>query len=108
MDLGETFRHKECYCPSCHYRLEASTAADGNTTAPESGDYSVCWDCAAILVFTDDLSVRLATQTELSEAEKWAPDKYKILREAQGVIYHVIQRRHGRRQFRRRAAYRWN
>lgn len=53
-------------CPTCEHVLEAAT---GITTddAPKPGDVTLCIYCAAILVFTDDLRVRLPKEEESNE-----------------------------------------
>lgn len=53
-------------CPNCTHILEEAT---GVTTddAPKPGDVTLCIYCAAVLVFTDDMMVRLPTEEESNE-----------------------------------------
>lgn len=52
-------------CPSCEMALDAATDAYGEAT-PEPGDLTVCIYCAAILVFTDTMGLRLPTDEEFA------------------------------------------
>ena len=56
---------KETECPVCKYKLNDATTAVGENTTPREGDISVCIGCAEVLIFTKDLSVRLATISDL-------------------------------------------
>lgn len=52
---------KPSICPLCGYTLDAATNADsGDKIAPKPGDVTVCFGCAGILEFTEDMGVRLA------------------------------------------------
>lgn len=66
-------------CPACGYRLDAAQDADGNSR-PASGDVSFCFGCGTILIFTDDMAVRLATDTELDELAKDDPELHRRVR----------------------------
>lgn len=50
-------------CPYCGSKLDAATDPYGDAR-PKPGDASVCWYCAGVLVFGDDLAVRLPTDEE--------------------------------------------
>ena len=52
-----TVRLPPCLCPVCESKLDAATATDGDDVLPKSGDITVCFYCAAVLVFTDDLGI---------------------------------------------------
>ena len=56
----------ESSCPSCG---EAMTGAAGveSDDAPTPGDISVCLYCRALLVFGNDLKLRMPTDAELIE-----------------------------------------
>jgi hypothetical protein len=60
-----THRYKLTHCPSCGCKLSAATNADHQTAPPAPGDYNVCIGCAEVLVFQPDMSLRLATVTDL-------------------------------------------
>jgi hypothetical protein len=42
-------------CPVCETKLNAATAVDAADVLPETGDITVCFYCAAVLVFAPDL-----------------------------------------------------
>jgi len=53
-------------CPVCSSELDRATEAgsvDGD--APKSGDISVCLYCSSVLIFKDDLGIRLVKQEEI-------------------------------------------
>ena len=52
----------ECKCPYCQYNLSA--ASHHSDALPSVGDLSVCIECAQLLVFDDDLMLRIPTQKE--------------------------------------------
>lgn len=51
-------------CPSCSYIHDALTDARGGVEKPSPGDYTVCLNCAALLTFQDDLSIKLMSEEE--------------------------------------------
>lgn len=59
----------ECNCPQCGYHLDAATGINGDTI-PESGDISICVNCAAILEFTEDLTLQILSKEELRKLTK--------------------------------------
>jgi len=56
-------------CPRCFYQLDCAFAADASDDPPVPGDFTLCFKCGAILVFTDDLDVRPATDDDLEALE---------------------------------------
>jgi hypothetical protein len=101
IEIGETFRHKESRCPACAHQLDASTATEGEgARSPEPGDCTICLNCASVLMFRDDMTVRLATPTELREAEESQPETFKKLRKVGEAVTLLIQRRHSRSRVR--------
>lgn len=48
----------ECCCPVCQSQLNGATPADFGDARPEPGNISLCINCAAVLVFADDLTLR--------------------------------------------------
>jgi hypothetical protein len=42
-------------------------AQEGHTRPPQPGDFSICINCAAISVFTEDLGLRAPTDEERGE-----------------------------------------
>ena len=63
MNLGDSVRTTQCKCPICWKKLDAATATQKGTK-PKAGDATVCICCGALLVFNDDLTVRLPTDEE--------------------------------------------
>jgi hypothetical protein len=61
--IGSPLRVDSGCCPSCGARLTGVTPIDGRI-GPKAGDASVCFYCAAVLVFEADLSLRCALPEE--------------------------------------------
>lgn len=60
IDLGEGDN-----CPKCGHHIDRATPVGHPAVNAEKGDYSVCIECASVLVFTDDKGhVRLITEEE--------------------------------------------
>lgn len=59
-----TTRMPPAACPSCSAKLDAAT---GTTTddSPQAGDYTVCYRCAAVLQFNQDMTLRVAQFREM-------------------------------------------
>ena len=56
-------------CPLCGHWLDAATAGPSNPDAtPKPGDITVCIQCVSVLVFDEDLRVRVPTDAEQAEA----------------------------------------
>jgi hypothetical protein len=47
----------ETRCPVCHWRLNGASS-DGMSKPPKPGDFSVCINCASLLVFSRKLTLR--------------------------------------------------
>jgi len=61
-------------CPACgkvNDSAEDTASVDGSRPTP--GDYAVCFSCAAVAVYADDMTLRDPTRRELEEApgELW-------------------------------------
>ena len=54
-------------CPECDYLMELSSNMTGDR-APTPGDWTICINCAAPLIFTETMSVRTTTLRERNEA----------------------------------------
>jgi len=60
--------HKESNCPACGHPINAAGTIDSNDTyVAEPGDITVCFGCACVLVYADDMSVRMPTTKEITE-----------------------------------------
>lgn len=44
-------------CPYCSYAMDSVTEAEGKNVKPSPGDASVCFNCAQILVFDNNLNL---------------------------------------------------
>jgi hypothetical protein len=59
-------RLPETRCPACN--VDISAASDPrNERSPKANDYSLCIHCAAVLIFNDDLTLRIATANDMAE-----------------------------------------
>lgn len=47
-------------CPNCKRQIDAATCPDDDTARPDPGDWTVCFYCAAALVFDDELRLAFA------------------------------------------------
>jgi hypothetical protein len=54
-------------CPSCLYTMHLAANADGQEGPPVPGDATLCWNCGQLLLFADDLTLRLANAAEIRE-----------------------------------------
>lgn len=50
-------------CPECGKQMDCATGLN-TASCPSAGDFSICIGCAAILVFKEDLTLRLPTDAE--------------------------------------------
>ena len=74
----ETSRVPVSRCPDCGYAMDAASPVSGNADEePRPGDLSVCLDCGAVLVFTNELGMRVATLREMNEAP---PNLLRVVR----------------------------
>jgi len=55
----------ECQCPYCEAKLDTATDLKTNVM-PKPGDISVCINCAQVLVFADDLTLRKPQPGEIT------------------------------------------
>lgn len=55
-------------CPSCAYETDIHELPDGHPATPGPGDLSICVRCAALAVFTPDLTLRQPTRREAERA----------------------------------------
>jgi hypothetical protein len=54
-------------CPSCNHTIPHNDKPGDPVAVPSPGDLSVCFYCAAYLIFEDDMSVRLMEVEEVVE-----------------------------------------
>jgi len=58
-------RLKEFRCKTCGYLMDACSPSEQGVNPPEVGDYAFCMNCAAVLLFNSDMSLRHATEEDL-------------------------------------------
>lgn len=58
---------KPCLCPACGSRLDASTSMFDEDASPDPGDFSMCLDCGAVLVYARDMTMALAEPADLAK-----------------------------------------
>ena len=64
--LHKTFITDECdHCPICGFVLNAMSTTDMDSSQPESGDVSICFNCTSYLIFDENFKVRLLTVDEI-------------------------------------------
>jgi hypothetical protein len=71
----KTHRVPSCRCPKCGKELGRATETVRGQT-PRPGCLSFCLECEAMLMFQDDMTLRLVTDAEQSE----------IMRSRQGAL----------------------
>jgi len=67
-------------CPVCGFEYDCSGCLDVADAIPAPGDLTICSECAAVLVFGDNLVTRVATEQDRAGADE------EVLLEAERVI----------------------
>jgi len=80
-----TFKTPTCKCPVCSYEMDACSGVDGDS-APAKDDITVCYNCATLLLFNDDLTIRLPTVQERKEIPTHIIETVDKLRHALNTI----------------------
>ena len=57
-------------CPVCRIVLDGVGHVTNEALMPKEGDATVCSYCMSLLIFTKNLSLRIATRKETKEIEK--------------------------------------
>jgi len=74
------------HCPHCGYTLDAHGTVPGEPdSAPSPGDATVCIGCGGVLVFTEELGLRAATDEEMRVF-----DRDPHIQEVQFFIRHIL------------------
>lgn len=87
----KTFYTPKSVCPTCGYVVDAASIAVGPESCrpPSEGDISLCFKCGEVMVFRDDLSLRLALLDDLlgltSEARETLEMAQRRIREERPV-----------------------
>lgn len=66
MKRARTTRHKASPCLACGKKLDASTSTEGDHK-PSPGDATVCLECAHLMMYADDMTLRELTDEEMIE-----------------------------------------
>jgi hypothetical protein len=74
-DVSVTTRHGLTHCPGCSAALDASSGA----APPAPGDVTLRAYCGILMVFTDDLCLRLATQADLDALTEEEREAVKMM-----------------------------
>ncbi|HVQ49770.1 MAG TPA: hypothetical protein VMS92_06950 [Mycobacterium sp.] len=61
-----TTRYPSTSCPHCGYKMDAASPVEG-TGVPSEGDFSVCINCAGLMVFTHDMTLRKFGEADYEE-----------------------------------------
>lgn len=72
-------------CPSCGYRMDRA----GNLTgkgAPEPGDLTMCFGCAEVLAFNDDMTHRVVAPEEFLDLPMEVRRMFLRLREVHAKV----------------------
>ena len=84
---GTTTQHRSCLCPVCGAVLSASTALGHRDAKPLPGDYSLCLQCGAVLIYKFDLTMRVASHEDLAKLDY---DNLVVLHQAQMARRKVV------------------
>ena len=67
--MSEVTKLDYSYCPHCRTKVNAAGSIDKPAT-PKPGDINICFYCANINIYDEDLKVRLPTPEEIEEISK--------------------------------------
>ena len=60
-------RLKGNVCPTCGYPNDAATNVMDDTATPSPGDIGICLLCQQLLIYTDTLGIRAASENEIED-----------------------------------------
>lgn len=71
-------------CPICKHSLDRASYVDTGDTevSPTSGDITICAYCSALLVFTDDLGVRIAKPEDTKALSNEHLERIRVIQSA--------------------------
>jgi hypothetical protein len=71
-------------CPRCGYEMNLASSPwrDDDDEKPKAGDYSICMQCGAALVFNPNLTHRLMTDEEMGGLPVGIKKQFSIIIEA--------------------------
>lgn len=77
-------------CPTCGYVMDRATNATEESGFPDPGDFSVCLQCAAVLVFDANLMPMLASTADLATLEEG--EREALARAVKAVCWVISER----------------
>jgi len=87
-NIRDAVRLEPCSCPYCGYEVDSHTTVSSEQTLPEKDDLSVCFNCANICKYDQDLKLIpfteedvLNTDSETLETLKNVVEKIKNYRD---------------------------
>jgi hypothetical protein len=84
MRAKNTVMVDETPCPVCKTEHNAATAIDGKHVSPKPGDISICYECATILEYGDNLQLQIYDIERLFE-EFTDDERITIIREQKRI-----------------------
>jgi hypothetical protein len=81
-------RFAKTVCPYCGYGVDSASVLEGDVPPPKKGDMAVCFGCAEILQFGDDLKIEKMTAEELAALSF---DEMADIRKVQGALRAFLQ-----------------
>ena len=85
--LKETTDLPDSPCPTCKRILNRASAE--KMAIPEPGDVTLCFRCGEILIFADNMHLRLPTQVELWGLEA-QPETWEYLKMMQAKFRNAV------------------
>lgn len=89
---------KPSACPFCGYAADAATCFENDEARPRPGDFSLCLECAEVLVFDDEVALRKPAAGELEAAPSYIRS---ALAKGQQAI-HLVHKHKGKPSERRK------
>lgn len=83
--MKDIHRIDQTACPCCGKKLDAVSQFQTDVPKPKSGDTSICFGCAQVSVFDDQLALRRPSAAQLAEM-RTDPDWARDIAETQARI----------------------
>lgn len=88
----QTTRIPESRCPFCGHLMDAATGIRESDDRPDEDSATVCIECAAILFFNPDLTLRAPRPGEIRQLIREDPDAYDALLAGQEAVRRLDRR----------------
>lgn len=76
----------ESHCPTCDYTLTAATGVHGEDGPPAEGDATLCLNCAQLLTYQADLTLRKMTADEVRALMTENPEAWATIEKSQRIF----------------------